>query len=92
MAEEAKTPEQETESYEVFVTEAVGDQPEGGTQETQGEGSAKAQDEGEGQQEGQDVSAEEGKDDADGNPPMMPARYRSPRARPGIRTRSALTV
>lgn len=65
MAEEAKTPEQETESYEVFVTEAVGDQPEGDTQKTQGEGSAKAQDDGDGQQDGQDVSAEEGKDEAD---------------------------
>ena len=68
MADEAKTPEQETESYEVFVTEAVENQPEGDTQETQGEGSAKAQSEGEGQQEGHDVSEDEGKDDADNDP------------------------
>lgn len=68
MADQAKTPEQETESYEVFVTEAVGDQPEGDNQKKEGEGSAKAQPEGEGQQEGQDVSEDEGKDDADNDP------------------------
>jgi len=60
MADEAKTPEQETESYEVFVTEAVGDLPEGDNQEIEGEGSAKAQ---------PDVNVQpEGQDDADNDP------------------------
>lgn len=62
MADEAKTPEQQTESYEVFVTEAVGNPSD--SQETQGEGSATAQSEGKGQ-EGQDVSTDEGREDAD---------------------------
>jgi len=68
MAEEANTPEQETENYEVFVTEAVGDQPQGDNQEQQGEGSATTQAKGKAQQEGQDVSTEEGKEDADKEP------------------------
>ena len=60
MADEAKTPEQETESYDVFVTEAVGNLPEGDDQELQGEGSAKAQPDRNVQPEGQD--------DADNDP------------------------
>ncbi len=55
MADEAKTPEQETESYEVFVTEAVGDQSD--TQETESEGSANTQEVE--SQEGKEVSTDE---------------------------------